>query len=372
MLDNKKVVKYVGIAISLAILALLVFKFTFVVWYVLIAAVISSVGSPIVNFLRKRKISKTKYVSPVLAAIITLVLMMVCLILIIMLFVPLFVRQVDIISSINIQNVMAYLDEPIYKVTDVLRRLKLIGQDDDLLKVIGNHLTSIVDASSVTSFISNAISSLGGFFVSTFSIIFIAFFFLKEDDLFIKIVLLFVSEENHERMITAVGHVEKFLSKYIIGLLLEILGMFVLESIGLSIIGVNGALPLALMGACLNVIPYVGPLIGTILAVIIGIASKLGGGIVDNSLIIHGILIAAVFIVSNWIDNFFLQPTIYSRSLQIHPLEIFLVILVAGSFAGILGMLIAIPAYTIIKVIAKEFFSQYEIIDEWTRNMKIE
>ncbi len=372
MPDNKKVVKYVGIAISLAILALLVFKFTFVVWYVLIAAVISSVGSPIVGFLKNRKVSKTKYMSPGLAAFITLVLMMVVIVLIIMLFVPLFVRQVDIISSINTQNIMAYLDEPINKVSDVLRRLKLIGTDEDLLKVIGAHLTSIINASSVTTFISNAVSSLGGFFMAAFSIIFIAFFFLKEDDLFIKIVLLFVSEENHERVITAVGHVGRFLSKYIIGLLLEILGMFVLESIGLSIIGVKGALPIALMGAFFNVIPYVGPVIGTTVAVVIGMAAKLGSGIVDNSLIIHGILIAVVFIVSNWVDNFFLQPTIFSKSLHIHPLEIFLVILVAGSFAGVLGMFIAIPAYTITKVIAKEFFSKYEIIDEWTRNMKIE
>ena len=57
-----------------------------------------------------------------------------------------------------------------------------------------------------------------------------------------------------------------------------------------------------------------------------------------------------------------LQPTLYSERVKAHPLEIFLVILIAGSLAGIVGMLLAIPSYTVLRVFAKEFFSQYRLV----------
>ena len=64
-----------------------------------------------------------------------------------------------------------------------------------------------------------------------------------------------------------------------------------------------------------------------------------------------------------------LQPTIYSERVKAHPLEVFLVILVAGYMAGVLGMLLAIPSYTVLRVLAKEFFSEFSLVKKLTQNI---
>lgn len=69
------------------------------------------------------------------------------------------------------------------------------------------------------------------------------------------------------------------------------------------------------------------------------------------------------------LDDFVLQPTLYSERVQAHPLEIFLVILIAGSMAGIWGMLLAIPSYTVLRVFAREFFSEYGLVKRLTGQM---
>ena len=73
------------------------------------------------------------------------------------------------------------------------------------------------------------------------------------------------------------------------------------------------------------------------------------------------IKLVAIFVVTHIVDVFIFQPYIYSNSVKAHPLEIFLVILLAGNIAGILGMLVAIPTYTVLRVFAKEFFSNFKL-----------
>lgn len=371
--NDKKIrmVKLVGAGISLAVLALLVFRFTFIVWYVIIAAIIASIGAPLVNFLKKRKLTKNKYVPSWLAAAITLLVIILTCIALIVLMVPLISRQANVVASINVKDIMASLEEPIHNITNYLVKFKLITSEQSVIGLIEERLYSILEFSEIANIVGKVIGSLGGFFISLVSIMFITFFFMKEENLFPKMVLLFVNQESHRKAIKAIAHIKKFLSRYFIGLLAEVAGMFVLESIGLSIFGIKGALVLALMGSMFNLIPYAGPVIGTCLALIINALYMLSVGAYDQ-ILFSSIVILSVFVVSNWVDNYFLQPYIFSKSTQAHPLEVFMVILVFGSFAGVLGMFLAIPGYTVMKVIAKEFLSQYEIIEEWTQNLKID
>jgi len=69
------------------------------------------------------------------------------------------------------------------------------------------------------------------------------------------------------------------------------------------------------------------------------------------------------------LDNFFLQPTIFGRSVKAHPLEIFIVVLVGAKLGGILGMVVAIPAYTVFRVIGKVFFSEFKVIQRITQGL---
>ena len=160
------------------------------------------------------------------------------------------------------------------------------------------------------------------------------------------------------------------LTRYMFGLISEVLCMMTLIFIGLSIFGVKNALVIAVMGGLMNIIPYLGPLMGCALGVVIGIISNLGIGnynmILPNTLEIIG-----VFVGANLIDNFVLQPMIYSKSVFAHPIEIFLVILMAGNIGGVVGMIIAIPSYTLIRIVAKQLLSGFKFIELLTKKLEV-
>ncbi len=105
-------------------------------------------------------------------------------------------------------------------------------------------------------------------------------------------------------------------------------------------------------------IPYVGPWLGGSVAVLMGVATAVTstGYPVIWLLIVYMVIVIALTQV---IDNNLVQPMIYSRSVNAHPIEIFLVIFAVGSFAGIAGMILAVPAYTALRVFAREFFYNF-------------
>ena len=139
---------------------------------------------------------------------------------------------------------------------------------------------------------------------------------------------------------------------------------------GLSLFGglnFSTALVIALSAGILNVIPYVGPLVGGILTVVVSLATDanfIATG--DMSIVVPIIMI---FVITQLIDNIIFQPLIYSNSVKSHPLENFIVLLIAGNIAGILGMLVAIPAYTVIRVFAKEFLHNFRLVQKLTENI---
>jgi predicted PurR-regulated permease PerM len=144
--------------------------------------------------------------------------------------------------------------------------------------------------------------------------------------------------------------------------------MMTLITIFLSILGVKNALLIGFFGGLMNIIPYLGPVIGAILGIIIGITTNLSLGIYTDLLILSA-QIAGSFVVANLIDNLVLQPLIYSNSVKAHPLEIFLVIMLGASLAGIPGMILAIPSYTVLRIIAKEFFNGLRVVQKLTERI---
>ena len=122
---------------------------------------------------------------------------------------------------------------------------------------------------------------------------------------------------------------------------------------------------IGLVMGVMNVVPYAGPLIGGIVSVFVGIVTPIGGMTVGHT----AFIIAGSLLILKGIDDFVVQPTLYSERVKAHPLEIFRVILIAGSMAGILGMLLAIPSYTVLRVFAKEFFSQFRLVRKLTEKI---
>ena len=147
---------------------------------------------------------------------------------------------------------------------------------------------------------------------------------------------------------------------------MEIFGVVLLDCLGLWLIariGFNYALGIAFIAGLLNIIPYVGPLIGEAIGVVLCLILKYGAGVGLNvNIWIFALIVLAIMLSVQLIDNFIYQPLIYSTSIKAHPLEIFIVLLIAGHIGGIVGMLIAIPAYTVIRVIASRFFYDFKIV----------
>jgi predicted PurR-regulated permease PerM len=208
----------------------------------------------------------------------------------------------------------------------------------------------------------------GNIFIGLFSILFIAFFFLKDENMFEEGLLLFIPTEHHLATRKVVAESKNLLVRYYIGVVMELIGVMSLIAIGLWIFGVKNALLIGFFGGLMNIIPYLGPIIGSAIGLMLGVTSTLAAGSY-NELMPVIFKLAGVFLVVNFIDNNILVPVIYSKSVKSHPLEIFLVIIIGGGIAGLLGMLLAVPVYTLLRVIAKEFFQQFRVVKKLTETI---
>lgn len=175
-------------------------------------------------------------------------------------------------------------------------------------------------------------------------------------------------DSQEDKILNSLEKINILLSRYFIGLLLQLSIVFVLYLIVLLIFGIQNALIIAFLCAVLNIIPYIGPLIGSILAAVLTMISNLGSDF-QTEILPLTIYILIGFWIVQVIDNNVSQPLIFSNSVNSHPLEIFLVILIAGFMSGILGMILAVPIYTILKVVAKEFFPENKVIQLFTKNI---
>ncbi|MCC8034781.1 MAG: AI-2E family transporter, partial [Rikenellaceae bacterium] len=199
------------------------------------------------------------------------------------------------------------------------------------------------------------------------SITFITFFFLRQDNLFRNMLIALFPRKYEENIDRALASVTKLLIRYFTGIIAESATVMLLLSCTLLLWGfpAETAFFMGFVVGVLNVIPYIGPIIGGSICIAVGIVTPLAGVSLGNmALIIFG---SVIFIQA--VDNFVLQPFLYSNRVKAHPLEIFLVILIAGSIAGILGMLLAIPMYTVLRVFAKEFFNNFRLVQKLTENI---
>jgi len=199
-------------------------------------------------------------------------------------------------------------------------------------------------------------------------VLFIAFFFMKDENMFEDTLLLLVPEKQHHATRKVIAESKNLLMRYFIGVMLEVLGVMSIISLGLWILGVENALLIGFFGGMMNIIPYIGPVIGALIALTLGVTGTLAAGLYADLLSVLAKL-GGVLIVANFIDNNILVPMIYSKSVKAHPLEIFFVIIMGGSLAGLIGMLLAIPVYTVLRVIAKEFLQQFRVVQKLTEKI---
>ena len=273
------------------------------------------------------------------------------------------------ISMASIEKAATQISVPLANLNDFLRAsFPALGADFKIETSIFNELHNLLDVSIFSSVLGSAATIISSVGVGLFSVVFISFFFTKDESLFGKMIGSVVPDKHEENATAAISDIGKLLSRYFSGVVVEMIGVALLNFLGLFFItrlGFNAAIGIAFLTGILNIIPYVGPLfggiIGTLLAIIVKYSSVTPVGISIGFGWFVTILIA-IFCFTQIIDNILYQPIIYSSSIKAQPLEIFIVLLIAGHIAGPAGMIIAIPSYTAIRVIAFRFFSDIKAI----------
>lgn len=361
--------KIISTIIGIILLAISFYFFSSIWMYILFAAIISLIGKRISKRLNKIHIGKFKMPNG-LSAGLSLLLIWMLFYLFLRIFVPLIVNEANTLSQINTEAIGHYLQEPIETVQGFYEKLIIEKQDFDFKAYAQDKVSTILNLQQLKDLFSNLIGTIGNIFIAIFAISFISFFFIKDDQLLMQGVLSIVPNERETQIEMLISKIVKLLGRYFTGLILEVTAIIFLVTMGLWIVGIgfSHAIVIGLVAGFLNVIPYVGPLIGMAFGSVIAIATELTNEIPDNLLLLFSGVVA-VFLIAQLIDNFVLQPLIYSNSVNASPLEIFLVILMAGSIGGIGGMILAIPIYTILRVIAKETLSQFKVIKKLTKNI---
>jgi predicted PurR-regulated permease PerM len=330
-----------------------------VIIYMIVALIVTLILNPIVEFLQRR----LKF-RPILAITTTLSLVFVLLVLFFLLFIPLISSQTESLALLKIEDIEKNI-AIIYNQFENYLAGHNLALDDSFKSF---NLASYLDLGLIPSFFNNFIAVLGSFGVGIGSIIFITFFFLKDKKLFILGVKLLIPDTYETEILNSLNKINRLLSRYFIGLLIQLSIVFILYLIVLLIFDVSNPIIIALLCAILNIIPYLGPLIGSILAALLTMIGKIGGDF-QTEILPTTIYVLIGFFIVQLIDNNLNQPLIFSKSTKSHPVEIFLVILIAGFISGILGMIVAVPTYTIVKVILKEFFPNNTFIRYITFNM---
>lgn len=360
-----RLARYIIILGTLAIAAVLCYLFSSVLAYILLAFVVSLIGQPVFRLLKKIRI-KGKSAPDALLAVITLLVIFALLFLLIMQVVPV---VSGILRDASLMNAQESMDTHnlINRINDwIIGVVPWVGEDFDGVQMLIQKLSEMVDLSNIPSILGSVASAVAGIAVGLFSVLFISFFFVKDESLFGRIIGSIVPDTIEDKVQKTVLDIERLLSRYFVGLLMEIFGVVLLDCLGLWLIariGFNYALGIAFIAGLLNIIPYVGPLIGEAIGVVLCLILKYGAGVGLNvNIWIFALIVLAIMLAVQLIDNFIYQPLIYSTSIKAHPLEIFIVLLIAGHIGGIVGMLIAIPAYTVIRVIASRFFYDFKIV----------
>ena len=364
--------KYFIIVAGILFLAFILWYFSAIITYILVAAVLSLIGRPLADLLNRIRIKKFQFPKAA-SALITLFVIWLLIFTFFRVFIPLIAKEAQTLSQIDVQSISKQLEQPLEKINGVLSDYNIGGilAGQSLEDFVAKKIESVLDFSNLTRLFSSVASFLGNIFIAFFSISFITFFFLKDDRLFVRGIMTFVPPSKEENMHHILSSIKYLLMRYFIGILIQITCIIGLNTLGHTFIaGVNfsHALLIGLFAGVFNVIPYIGPILGTALGLTIGLATHLHLEFYTGLLPLLAYMLG-VFILVQLIDNVVFQPVIYSSSVKAHPLEIFLVILAAGYMGGIVGMILAIPSYTVLRVIAKEFFTRYKWVQKITERI---
>jgi predicted PurR-regulated permease PerM len=367
-LDNNWKIVF-GIAAIMLVLYLVWF-FRVIIAYALIAVVISFIGDPLMEILKKIRIKN--WIMPAwLRAMITLVAFFGVIAGFVMMFAPLIGQEIRLISQINPHDIAEKLQTQVSSMQLVMDSNGAAMNQETLTHYLVAKVQEVMSFSWVSGLFGNFFGVISSLVVGVFAVLFMSFFFLKDGFLFTRIVFTLTPDRHIDKVKNVMEHAHRLLRRFFIGIAIQSLLMSVMVGVSLWILGVQNALLIGLFAGLVNVVPYVGPLLGASFGLLVALTASIHMNM-DVDLMTLAVKVLSVFLVAQQIDGFVIQPMVLGSSVKAHPLEIFIVILMAGTIGGVVGMVLAIPVYTILRVIAREFLSEYKVVESLTRPLKEE
>jgi predicted PurR-regulated permease PerM len=352
------------------LIGLMVWRFSHIVTYILIASVLSLVARPLVHWMGRIHIGKWQ-IPMSIRALITLMAIWAIFFTFFRLFIPLIAGEAQQLSTLDTSLFVNEFQGPIASIETWLNKLNLGGGEPFTLEhELQKRVATVLNVNVITDLLATMAALLGNVVWAIFAISFITFFLLREEQLISDYVVTIFPKEKEQAFLHALDSIKHLLRRYFVGILLQMTGILTLVTVGMTIVGVGfrHGIVIGLLAAVLNIIPYLGPWIGAALGIILGVASHLDLDFTTQLVPMMGYM-SLVFIVTQLTDNAVFQPIIFGNSVYAHPIEIFIVLLMAGSLAGIVGMILAIPTYTVIRVFAKEFFNNFRVVQKLTEKI---
>lgn len=387
---NDSIIKKAISIITVLLCAYCLYYFRNLFGFLLVSVGLSFAGRPIVSLVSKIKI-KGKPVPKSIGAIVALLTFIIAGGGVIAMFGPLVAAQAKALSSIDTQQLAGSLKDWSGVIDQIIRQLDL-GHDSVSSLLLDS---DIVGIGSVSNLFNSIIHLIGTAFIAFFSILFMTFFFLKDSKLFYRIIIALTPDSQVDKIKNIMESSSKLLTSYFSGLVVQVSIVTAMVTTGLLIIGVDYALLLGFIAGLLNLIPFIGPLIGTFIGLVIiatthsteatGILEQIGSGSLNAGAATgatgalygeaNGILsklgsALIVYLITQLVDNLITQPFLFSKRVKAHPLEIFIVISMAGMLAGVVGMILAVPGYTLLRIIANEFLSGHKVVDALTESIE--
>lgn len=310
-----------------------------------IGIVISWLFNPFVIYLEKKGIRRS------IGAVVSYFLLIGAIIFVIWSIIPTLSEQINDFANM-IPQLFDKIKEWIDTIFDGLNNIKnfdAMAIKSDLFKSIetfGTNLTSSLPT-MIVNIISSLFSGLGTIIIG----LIIGFYLLisKSNKDLIGILPEFIQEPAR----ALISEIDGSLRSFVQGALLDSIFVFIITSIGFSLIGLKAPLLFGLFCGITNVIPYAGPYIGGAPAVIVGFSQGIPTGLLT-------LLVVALI---QFLEGNFLQPLIMSKTTKLHPVTIILGLLVFGYFWGIIGMVISTPVIAVTKAIIMFFDERYDILN---------
>ena len=351
---------------GLVLAAWLLYQLRAIILYLILAASVALMGRPVMNFLSRLRIGK-KHLPKWACSLLTILLFLIVLASIFALFVPLLIEESKILSNLKLADIKNSLSNPLDQINNLISSYSHSSSPTISVAKVENKIFELIGSIDFSAELNAIAGTLGNFFVALFSVSFISFFFLKDEGMQNKIVVALTPEKYLDKVHKVINKVKIMLSRYLLGLVGQFAIFTAVTTIGLLIVGVKYAFLIGIIAGLMNLIPYLGPVIGAGFGVLLGITTNLDMNL--NQMVPFVLEIISVFAIAQLNDNLLVGPIIFSNTAKSHPIEIYLVVVAAGMLGGVVVMVIAIPLYTIIKVIAQEFLSEFKVVNLLTKNL---